>query len=480
MAAFTLGSTACLVPAGTGVAKRQAAAPAAVCSARDGSHVCQARLTSAPDAQPSSTFAGASLRCVHTCFQYTCLSDLSHAIQSSCAGCRYPGQRCEPLATLNTPFGVARLCEHLRHMPCTSSRSPRPRDFKLTRWRFRVLLPRPHRLAPLRGAARAHTVVVHAAASASGGVTFSKVSEVVTNLFPVWTVIGALVGLYYPSTFAAVDTKYFTAILAALMLSMGITLTLKDFQDCLSKPIPVAVNFIACYVLMPALAFAISKFLALSPALMAGLVLVGSINGGQASNLCTYIARGDVALSVVMTTSTTIGCIFMTPLIAKAVLGTIVPVDPVGIAVSTIQVVLLPVLVGVIANATVPKVCRAVEPYSPLVGVAATVVLVGASVAQCSTDIVAAGLGLQWPLFLLHLFGGVAGYWFTRLCGQTEKVCRTVAIETAMKSSAFGFLLASLHFKEYLVRVPSAISVVWMAVLGASLAVFWRFQGTPE
>jgi BASS family bile acid:Na+ symporter len=172
------------------------------------------------------------------------------------------------------------------------------------------------------------------------------VSDVVTNLFPVWTVLGAAVGLLSPDTFSSISTKYFTAMLAALMLSMGITLTLKDFQDCLSKPVPVAINFICCYIMMPALAFAIGSLMGLNSALMAGLVLVGSINGGQASNLCTYIAKGDVALSVVMTTSTTIGCIFMTPLIAKLVLGTIVPVDPIGIAISTIQVVLLPVIIG--------------------------------------------------------------------------------------------------------------------------------------
>lgn len=308
------------------------------------------------------------------------------------------------------------------------------------------------------------------AVAAAGGLTFAKVSDVVTNLFPLWTVLGAAVGLLSPDTFAAVSTKYFTAMLAALMLSMGITLTLKDFQDCLTKPVPVAINFLCCYVMMPALAFLIGSLMGLNSALMAGLVLVGSINGGQASNLCTYIAKGDVALSVVMTTSTTIGCIFMTPLIAKMVLGTIVPVDPVGIAVSTIQVVLVPVIVGVLANAVAPRACRAVEPFCPLVGVAATVVLVGASVAQCSKDILAAGLLLQAALFALHLVGGVAGYWLPRLSGQKEKVCRTVAIETAMKSSAFGFLLASLHFGEYAVRVPAAISVVWMAVLGASMA----------
>merc|ERR1719331_2196829 len=132
--------------------------------------------------------------------------------------------------------------------------------------------------------------------------------------------------------------------LGILMFSMGITLTLEDFKRVLSKPGPVTINFICCYVLMPLLGLALGKFAGLSDPIVAGLVLVGSINGGQASNLCTYIARGDVALSVVMTTSTTLGTIFMTPIIAKALLGTIVPVDAVGVAISAMQVVLLPIV----------------------------------------------------------------------------------------------------------------------------------------
>jgi bile acid:Na+ symporter, BASS family len=124
------------------------------------------------------------------------------------------------------------------------------------------------------------------------------------------------------------------------MLSMGITLTPKDFADVASEPKSVVMQFTLCYAMMPALAFFLGKATGLSPALLAGMVLVGSINGGQASNLCTYIARGNVALSVLMTTATTIGAIFMTPLICKAVLGTVVPVDAAGIAISTLQVCL--------------------------------------------------------------------------------------------------------------------------------------------
>merc|ERR1719506_719833 len=218
--------------------------------------------------------------------------------------------------------------------------------------------------------------------------------------------------------------------------------------------------------------------LALSPGLTAGMILVGSINGGQASNLCTYIAKGDVALSVMMTTVTTIGAIFMTPLISKLLLGTLVPVDAVGVAVSTIQVVLLPIVLGMLANAKFPKAVRKIEPFSPIVGVLSTCVLVGSAVAQCSAPILAAGLKLQVAA-AAHIVGGLAAYFGTKPL-YSETTCRTMTIETSMKSSAFGFLLAKLHFSQFLVRVPAAVSVVWMALVGSSMAVAFRALPVPD
>jgi BASS family bile acid:Na+ symporter len=118
------------------------------------------------------------------------------------------------------------------------------------------------------------------------------------------------------------------------MLSMGITLTPDDFTRVVKEPGYVIVGFMLCYVLCPALGLLLGKAFNLPVDFIAGLILVGSINGGQASNLCTYIARGDVALSVLMTTVTTIAGMFMTPLLCKLILGTIVPVDAAGIALS--------------------------------------------------------------------------------------------------------------------------------------------------
>lgn len=305
--------------------------------------------------------------------------------------------------------------------------------------------------------------------------TYLKVTDTLTTLFPLWTILFAGIALKRPETFNWFTTNYFTGFLAALMLSMGITLTPDDFVRVTKQPGCVVIGFILCYVLCPALGYGLGKAFNLPIDLIAGLVLVGSINGGQASNLCTYIARGDVALSVLMTTVTTIAGIFATPLLCKSILGAVVPVDAVGIAISCLQVVLAPIVVGMGLNRYFPAAVKVLLPATPVVGVVSTCLLVASAVAQVSEPILAAGWGLQLPVMLLHLVGGLAGYWIPKKMNFTETQCRTMAIETAMKSSAFGFLLAKLHFKQFATRVPSAVSVVWMALVGAILAVVWRF-----
>ncbi|GMI10187.1 hypothetical protein TrRE_jg6573 [Triparma retinervis] len=308
---------------------------------------------------------------------------------------------------------------------------------------------------------------------------YLKTASAVTNLFPIWTVISTIWALKRPADFAWFTTEYFTAGLAALMLSMGITLAPSDFVRVGKRPNAVIIQFLLCYAMMPLLALALGIFFRLDPALLAGMVLVGSINGGQASNLCTYIAKGNVALSVLMTTATTLGAIFMTPVLCKSILGTVVPVDAAGIAVSTIQVVLAPIAIGMTTNKFFPKFVKAILPFAPLVGIASTCLLVASAVAQVSEPILNAGLKLQFPVLLLHLLGGLIGYILPQMVGFGEVASRTMAIETSMKSSAFGFLLAKLHFGQYAARVPSAVSVVWMALTGSILAVIWRYIPVP-
>jgi len=301
------------------------------------------------------------------------------------------------------------------------------------------------------------------------------------NLFPVWIIATALTGLFAPSTFACVSTKYFTALIGVLMLCMGITLKPSDFARVSTRPGAVLLAFAGCYGLMPLLALLLSRALSLPSSLTAGMILLSSINGAQASNLCTYIGKGDVALSVLMTTMTTVGAIIMTPLVAKLLLGAVVPVNAKAIVLSTMQVVLVPIGGGMLINAKFPKAVQAVLPFSPVVGVLSTCALVGASVGGTAGPILAAGLRLQAACAALHMLGGAIAYFGTRALKYSERTCRTFGIEIAMKSSAFGYLLASLHFAaDPLVRVPSAVSIVWMSAIGASLAVASRFNPVPD
>jgi len=309
---------------------------------------------------------------------------------------------------------------------------------------------------------------------------YVRVADVATTLFPLWTVLFTGIALKSPQSFAWFTTEYFTAGLAALMLSMGITLTPQDFIEVSKEPASVGMQFALCYAMMPFLALGLGRFFGMNPALMAGMVLVGSINGGQASNLCTYIAKGNVALSVLMTTATTLGAIFMTPLLCKGLLGAVVPVDAAGIAKSTIQVVLAPIAIGMTTNKFFPNFVKKILPFAPVVGVVSTCLLVASAVAQVAEPIINAGWSLQVACLLLHLVGGIVGYALPKATGFGEVKSRTMAIETSMKSSAFGFLLAKLHFGEYAARVPSAVSVVWMALTGSILAVIWRYIPVKE
>ncbi len=171
---------------------------------------------------------------------------------------------------------------------------------------------------------------------------YTKTANAATVLFPLWTVLFTAIAIKRPSTFDFFTTDHFTAALGALMLSMGITLTPAEFVAVASEPRSILMQFTLCYGMMPILAFVLGKSFGLDSGLLAGIVLVGSMNGGQASNLATFIANGNVALSVLMTTATTVGAILMTPLLCKAMLGTVVPIDAKGIALSTCQVSFTP------------------------------------------------------------------------------------------------------------------------------------------
>ncbi|XP_030474033.1 sodium/pyruvate cotransporter BASS2, chloroplastic [Syzygium oleosum] len=311
-------------------------------------------------------------------------------------------------------------------------------------------------------------------ASTPGGMSqYERIVETLTTLFPVWVILGTIVGIYKPAAVTWLETDLFTVGLGFLMLSMGLTLTFEDFRRCLRNPWTVGVGFLAQYLIKPLLGFVIAMTLKLSAPLATGLILVSCCPGGQASNVATYISKGNVALSVLMTTCSTIGAIVMTPLLTKLLAGQLVPVDAAGLAISTFQVVLVPTIVGVLANEFFPKFTSKIVALTPLIGVILTTLLCASPIGQVADVLKTQGAQLLLPVALLHGAAFAIGYWMSKL-SFGESTSRTISIECGMQSSALGFLLAQKHFTNPLVAVPSAVSVVCMALGGSALAVFWR------
>ncbi|PON39696.1 Bile acid-sodium symporter/arsenical resistance protein [Parasponia andersonii] len=336
-------------------------------------------------------------------------------------------------------------------------------------------------------ASRHSQIMCKATANVSGDVPNSSSSEMsqyeriiesLTTLFPVWVILGAIVGIYKPSAVTWLETDLFTVGLGFLMLSMGLTLTFEDFRRCLRNPWTVGVGFLAQYIIKPVLGFVIAMTLKLSAPLATGLILVSCCPGGQASNVATYICKGNVALSVLMTTCSTVGAIIMTPLLTKLLAGQLVPVDAAGLAISTFQVVLVPTVVGVLANEFFPKFTSKIVSLTPLIGVVLTTLLCASPIGQVSDVLKTQGAQLILPVALLHAAAFALGYWISKI-SFGESTSRTISIECGMQSSALGFLLAQKHFTNPLVAVPSAVSVVCMALGGSGLAVFWRNRPIP-
>ncbi len=304
----------------------------------------------------------------------------------------------------------------------------------------------------------------------------NRLLALLTNAFPVWVLGGGVLALFQPAWFTWFSGPWIVWGLAVIMLGMGMTLTLDDFRRVLTMPKPVALGFVAQFSVMPLLGWGIGLLLGLDTPFAVGLILVACCPGGTASNIVTFLARADVALSVVMTAVSTLAAVIMTPFLTQLLAGSRVPVDALGLLWSTLQVVILPVLAGVAINRFFPRVVRPVLPVAPLVS-ALTVALICASIIGQSATAIRASAGvLLLAVFMLHAGGFGLGYGLARLLGFGCSVARTVSIEVGMQNSGLGVVLARRHFADPLTAVPCAISSVFHSVIGSVLAGWWRLR----
>ncbi|MEX3963355.1 bile acid:sodium symporter family protein [Paraburkholderia sp. EG287A] len=293
----------------------------------------------------------------------------------------------------------------------------------------------------------------------------------ITRLFPLWAVLVSLLAYFDPGLVAPI-APHVTTLLMIIMLSMGVTLSFADFQRVFTRPAPVAAGIFLHYLVMPLAAWAIAKVLHMPPDLTAGMVLVGSVASGTASNVMIYLARGDVALSVTISALSTLVGVFATPLLTRLYVDASIVVDVRGMLMSILQIVGLPIAIGLVVNRLAGSLVRRVEPVLPLVSMVSILAIIAAVVGGTHASIATVGPLVALGVVLHNGIGLLGGYWGGRLLGFDESVCRTLAIEVGMQNSGLAATLGKLYFSP-LAALPGALFSVWHNLSGSVLAGYW-------
>ncbi|MGH8781526.1 ketopantoate/pantoate/pantothenate transporter PanS [Paraburkholderia sp.] len=293
----------------------------------------------------------------------------------------------------------------------------------------------------------------------------------VTRLFPLWAVLVSLAAYFSPASVTPI-APHVTTLLTIIMLAMGVTLSVADFQRVFTRPAPVVAGIVLHYLVMPLAAWAIAKALRMPPDLTAGMVLVGSVASGTASNVMIYLARGDVALSVTISALSTLVGVFATPLLTRLYVDASIVVDVRGMLLSILQIVAVPIAVGLAINHLFNRVVRAIEPALPLISMVAILLIIAAVVGGTQKSIASVGLVVMLGVVLHNGIGLLGGYWGGRLLGFDEAVCRTLAIEVGMQNSGLAATLGKLYFTP-IAALPGALFSVWHNLSGSLLAGYW-------
>ncbi|BAB04577.1 bile acid:sodium symporter family protein [Halalkalibacterium halodurans] len=299
----------------------------------------------------------------------------------------------------------------------------------------------------------------------------AKVSQFFSKYFAFFVIIISFVAFLSPDHFTWI-TPHITILLGVIMFGMGLTLKLSDFRIVLQKPIPVLVGVLAQFVIMPLVAFALAYAFNLPPELAAGLVLVGACPGGTASNVMVYLAKGNVAASVAMTSVSTMLAPIVTPFILLLLAGQWLPIDAKAMFVSILQMIIVPIALGLFVRKMAPNAVDKSTAVLPLVSIVAIMAIVSAVVGANQANLMSGAALLFLAVMLHNVFGLLLGYLTAKFVGLDESTRRAISIEVGMQNSGLGAALAGNHFSP-LAALPSAIFSVWHNISGPVLVSIW-------
>lgn len=302
----------------------------------------------------------------------------------------------------------------------------------------------------------------------------------IVNLFPLWVLTASLLSLYYPPLFSWFSGNFITIGLGIIMLGMGITLQWDDFKRIGKMPGKVLLGVVLQYTVMPTLGFSLGYLFHLPKEYAVGLSLVANCPGGTASNVICYIANLDVALSVTMTTVSTLIAVVMTPMLTSFLVGNRLYVDSLGLFWSTVQVIVIPVALGLALRQWIPSLTKKIIPVMLVIAVLMITLIVSSIIGAGKDPIVSGGLTLFASVFSLHAFGFLLGYILARIFRSNDIIAKTISIEVGMQNSGLGVVLARQNFVSPLVAIPSAISSLFHSLIASMLAGLWRKKYATE
>lgn len=280
-----------------------------------------------------------------------------------------------------------------------------------------------------------------------------------------------VLALLMPAPFAAIDLWVINPMLGLIMFGMGMTLSPQDFRIVFSRPKDVIIGCAAQFTVMPLLAWVLSWLFDLPPELALGVILVGCCPGGTASNVITYLAKGDLALSVGMTATSTVLAPLMTPLLTWLMAGKFVDVDAVAMLMSIVYVVIGPIAAGFLIQRYMPRFTRWAVAYLPAFSSLMIALLVAIIVGHNAGQLLKGGMVVVLVVILHNVGGFTLGYVLGRLLGLSDDKRKAISIEVGMQNSGLASSLATIHFAAYpMAVVPGAIFSVWHNVCGAFVA----------
>lgn len=302
-----------------------------------------------------------------------------------------------------------------------------------------------------------------------------QILDFITRWLAVIVLVVASVALVEPASFSWIKPAYINTMLGLVMFGMGMTIELSEFKIVFTRPKDVIIGCMAQFTIMPLIAWALTQLFQLPQELAIGVILVGACPGGTASNVITYLAGGDLALSVGMTGVSTILAPFMMPFITWLLAGTMVDVSITNMMISIMQVVILPIVLGLLIKHYFPQFTKRLSVGLPAFSSIIITLIIACIVSVNSVQLQAVGFLVLVVVALHNLSGFALGYLLGKLLKLPHNKRTAISIEVGMQNSGLACSLAQQHFAALqAATVPGAIFSVWHNLAGTLVAKLYQ------